>query len=309
MTTKTPIDDVGEAIREDRPLRPAEAYRVQYAAGGLDFNPLLIHDPVPLGRQLLEAAGVRALASWSLLAILPSGDFEDVRLDEPFDLRGRGVERFVGFETDRLFRATLADRQLLWGRPSIAGAELYALAEPGKGEGVFVDVPGGTDRLIRRDETVDLTAPGVERFVIGPLPVSDVFEICPYTHHQTLMGGRLSRAACRSRSPLVRSPFGDSSSSSGRAGVGPGAHAGESAQSQTLLLLPARSRRLTWSLQIAHAVFADPSPARACGASSECQALWSALWDPDRVDVRAIPRMPPPPSFSISTMLAEPFPD
>jgi hypothetical protein len=64
-------DDVGEAIREDRALRTARAYRMLYANNGLDFGPLLLNDPVPLGRQILETAGVRALAAWSLLAILP----------------------------------------------------------------------------------------------------------------------------------------------------------------------------------------------------------------------------------------------
>jgi hypothetical protein len=54
---------------------------------------------MPLGRQILAAAGVDVRCEHSLFAILPSGDFEDIRLDEPFDLRGRGVEQFVAFRT------------------------------------------------------------------------------------------------------------------------------------------------------------------------------------------------------------------
>ncbi len=38
-----------------------------------------------------------------------TGDFEDVRLDEPFDLRGVGAERFVAFPTDRDFKFEVND--------------------------------------------------------------------------------------------------------------------------------------------------------------------------------------------------------
>ncbi|WP_244646454.1 multiubiquitin domain-containing protein, partial [Bradyrhizobium campsiandrae] len=47
---------------------------------------------------------------YSLIAILPSGDFEDVRLNEPFDLRERGAERFIAFQTDRGFQQLAAER-------------------------------------------------------------------------------------------------------------------------------------------------------------------------------------------------------
>lgn len=184
MTTQDPdpgidhdYDDVGEAIRDDRALRTARAYRILYANSGVDFAPLLVEDPVPLGRQILEAAGVNALATWSLVAILPSGDFEDVRLDESFDLQDRRVERFIGFECDRLFKFTLREHQILWGRATIAGRELYALAEIDEHEAVYLDVPGGTDRFIPITETVNLAEPGVERFIVAAKPVSDDFEI------------------------------------------------------------------------------------------------------------------------------------
>ncbi|WP_254901512.1 hypothetical protein [Lonsdalea britannica] len=51
------IDDVGEAIREGRELRPANAYRILFAQENLDFHAIEINDPVPLGRQILIAAG------------------------------------------------------------------------------------------------------------------------------------------------------------------------------------------------------------------------------------------------------------
>lgn len=163
-------DDVGEALREDRPLRAAQNYRIRYAEGNLDFRTLHVPDPVPLGRQILTSAGVDPGGGYSLFAILSTGDFEDVRLDEPFDLRERGAEQFVAFQTDRDFKLTVDDRQLEWGKPVICGSALYRLAKVASDQAVFLEVRGGEDRLIERGELIDLTAPGVERFITAPKP-------------------------------------------------------------------------------------------------------------------------------------------
>lgn len=161
-------DDLGDALREGRALRPARWYRFLLAQDDLNFESRLVSDPVPLGRQLLEAGGLDPRDGYSLFAILPSGDFEDVRLNEPFDLRGHGVERFIAFQTDRDFKLTLNGEELRWGKPVISGAVLYGLAKLRDGEGVFLDVPGGEDRLIEPSELVDLSAPGIERFITAP---------------------------------------------------------------------------------------------------------------------------------------------
>ncbi|MES2535409.1 MAG: multiubiquitin domain-containing protein [Pseudomonadota bacterium] len=162
------IDDVGEAIREGRDLRNASAYRFQFANENLNFRAIEISDTVPLGRQILVAGGLSSRDDYSLFAILETGDFEDVRLDEPFDLRKRGAERFVAFQTDRDFKLTINDSQVAWGKPAISGVALYALAKPGDHEAVFLVVCGGEDRQIKTGDAVDLTAPGVEHFVTAP---------------------------------------------------------------------------------------------------------------------------------------------
>lgn len=158
-------DDIGEALREGRPLHPAQAYRFLLAQGDLNFQRRQVSDPVPLGLQLLEAAGLDPRDGYSLFAILPSGDFEDVRLNEPFDLRERGAERFIAFLTDREFKLTLNDNELRWGKPVISSTMLYGLAKPGDGEGVFLEARGGEDRLLEPGELIDLTKPGIERFL------------------------------------------------------------------------------------------------------------------------------------------------
>jgi len=161
-------DDLAAALREGRALRPARAYRLRFAQGDLNFHDLDVADPCPLGRQILSAAGCDPRRDFSLFSILPSGDFEDVRLDESFDLRARGAERFVAFETDRNYKLTLDDRPLEWGKPAIGGAALYKLSGAAKDDAIFLEVRGGEDRLIEPDDIVDLTKPSVEHFITAP---------------------------------------------------------------------------------------------------------------------------------------------
>jgi len=160
------IGDVDAEVREGRSLRHAEAYRIEVSDESLQFRPIRLSDPVPLGRQILAAAGSDPVDEYSLFAILPSGDFEDVRLDEPFDLRNRGAERFVMFRTDREFKFTLENDQVRWGKPVISGAVLYQLGNAKEGDSIFQDKRGGEDRLIERTDLIDLMAPGIERFYI-----------------------------------------------------------------------------------------------------------------------------------------------
>jgi hypothetical protein len=166
-------EDVGVALREGRPLRLARAYRILYAQDNLNFRALDLPKPTPLGRQILESAGASPVGDFSLFAILPNGDFEDVRLNEPFDLRTRGAERFVAFNTDRKYKLTLDERQLEWGKPAIKGAHLYKLGELAKDRAVFLKVPGGELRLIERGDLVALAGSGVEHFVTASKPVTD----------------------------------------------------------------------------------------------------------------------------------------
>jgi Multiubiquitin len=168
MKEQPNCDDQGEAVHENR------TYRILFALDNLNFRSIEVADPIPLGRQILAAAGLDARGEHSLFAILPSGDFEDIRLDEPFDLRGRDVEQFVAFRTDRDFKLTLDDRQITWGKPAIRGFDLYKLANVGNEQAVFLEIRGGTDKLIEPEEMIDLTAPGIERFITAPRPTHEV---------------------------------------------------------------------------------------------------------------------------------------
>ena len=158
------IDDVHDALRAGRPLRSGRQ-RVLFALNGIDFQPLVLDDPVPLGQQILKAAGTTPVDDHALFVITAEGDFEDVRPDEKVDLRERGVHRFIAFSGDPLYRFKLNDSRIVWGAPAISESILRALACIGDDEAVFSEVRGGTDRLIQLGETVDLSDDGVERFI------------------------------------------------------------------------------------------------------------------------------------------------
>lgn len=160
---------------------PTRGFQIAVAQGDLNFQPLVLDDPVPLGRQILALAGATPVDEFSLVAILPTGEFEDLRLDEPYDLRAQGTERFVAFRTDRLFKFTLDGRAIAWGMPSLPASVLYALAAVGEDQAVFLDARGGTDRLIEHGDTLDLSAPGVERFVTA---------VKPPTTYEIIVNGR-----------------------------------------------------------------------------------------------------------------------
>jgi hypothetical protein len=160
-----------------------EHYRIEVADERLDFRDFQVDDPKPLGRQILAAAGAAPVEEFSLFAILPGGDFEDVRLHEAFDLRGRGAERFVMFRTDRDFKFEIDGRHLSWGKPVISGIVLRRLADVQSGYDLYLEVRGGQDVKVLDDSVVRLDASGIERFLTvikdttegrSALPASDV---------------------------------------------------------------------------------------------------------------------------------------
>ncbi|UZW57650.1 multiubiquitin domain-containing protein [Sphingobium sp. JS3065] len=187
------IDDVELAVQQDRPLRPGR-YRVHLAVDSIGFTPLVLDDPVPLGRQILKKAGIIDLDGHSLFLIRPEGDFEDVRADEEVDLRDRGAYRFIAFSTDPLYRVKLNEARIVWGRSSIPEAVLRALAGIGDDEAVFLEVRGGKDKLIKPGTEADLSAGGVEKFITAPNKVTYTFFVNgkPYeTEKKKLTGAQI----------------------------------------------------------------------------------------------------------------------
>lgn len=147
-------------------------YAIAVALDGIDFRPAALTGPVPLGRQILAAAGLRPVDNFALFALLGDGGFEDVRLDEPFDMRARGIERFIAFSGSDLHRFVIDALPFAWGPSGIAEDAVRLLGRASDDDAIFLEVRGGTDRLIAAGEVVDLTRPGVERFITAPGPVT-----------------------------------------------------------------------------------------------------------------------------------------
>ena len=142
-------------------------FPVLISKDGLDFRQIVLRTSLPTGREILETSGFAPDASVALFAILASGDFEDVRLDETFDVSGAGAEKFVAFATDRTFRFTLSGDQIEWGKPAISGAVIANLALAGPGTAVFRHVDDGPDHQVAPTDIVDLGQPGIERFYLA----------------------------------------------------------------------------------------------------------------------------------------------
>ena len=161
-------EDVAEARRSGRPLRPQGPYRIEFADERLEYRTGLIKDPVPTGRQLLDAAGARPVEEHIVFQLLTDGLLEEIRLEETTDLRDKAVERFLVFRSDRSFRFELDGRQFEWGGTLVSGLTLKKLAgvDP-KTYGVWLEVRGDDDRPIGDTEVIDLSAKGVERFFTG----------------------------------------------------------------------------------------------------------------------------------------------
>jgi hypothetical protein len=165
FSNKNDVDDLAEAVRDNRPLHPGVRFRVLMADETLDFKPVIFDDPKPLGRQFIEAVGGAPVHEHVAIAILPNGDFEDIRLDEPYDLRGRGAERVLVARTDRKFLFKIDDADLEWPRRFISGFVAKKLARLKANYALWLDVPGGHDQKILDSDLIDLGKPGVERFI------------------------------------------------------------------------------------------------------------------------------------------------
>ena len=159
-------EDVIEALLAGRMIRRHGPYRILIGNDALQFEPRTIFDPQPTGAQILEAAGITNLVDYVAYRILQSGLLEELRPDEPTDLRDSGVERFIIFRTDRSFRFLLNDRPFDWGAPHITGLTLKKLVGVDLATmAVWLELPGSPGRPIGDQELVNLAEPGVERFI------------------------------------------------------------------------------------------------------------------------------------------------
>lgn len=161
-------EDVQEALAAGRPVRDHGPYRVQIGNELLVYREAVIADPVPTGRQILDAAGAHPAVEYSAFQVLRNGQIEGLRPDETTDLRTRSVEKFLVFHSDRSFRFDLDGTVFEWGTGRICGRVLKVLAKVDAATyGVWQEVRSKDDLAIGDDEFADLTTKGVEHFFTG----------------------------------------------------------------------------------------------------------------------------------------------
>lgn len=159
--------------------RSGGVFRIQVGDADLNFRTVEIADPVPTGRQILDAAGARPAEDHLVIALLPNGATETLRLDETYDLRGRGAERVVAFKTDRTFFFEVDRQEREWGAATISGhvIKLLANVDPAKHD-LYQEVRGD-DPLIRDGSIVDLSGQGRERFYTIVTHTTEGLEVLP----------------------------------------------------------------------------------------------------------------------------------
>lgn len=142
-----------------------DRFRVLIADENLNYKPHVFDDPKVLGREIIEANGSHPIDEHVAIAILPNGDFEDLRLDEKFDLRGRGAEKVIVARTDRSFKFKIDDKDLEWPHACVSGFVLRKLAELPANYNLWQEIPGQHDEKISDTDVINLDDKGVERFV------------------------------------------------------------------------------------------------------------------------------------------------
>lgn len=141
-----------------------ERYKVLIGGEDLGFKPHFFEDSKVLGREIIEMNESHPIDEHVAIAILANGDFEDLRLDEKYDLRDRGAERVIVVRSDRSFRLKIDDRDLEWPRPCISGFKLKKIADLPAGNTLWLEVCGGQDRQITDEDLINLDEAGVEKF-------------------------------------------------------------------------------------------------------------------------------------------------
>ena len=156
-----------EDIRSGNEPARGRSNEVSIAGADLMFRSVVFSDPVPTGRQVIQAFAGDDPAKFIALQWLANGVLEELRLDEKVDLRAPGVERFIVVRSDRIFVFEINGKRKEWAISVVTGATLKKLARADPTDvDLFLERHSQPDREIYDNETVDLAAPGIERFYV-----------------------------------------------------------------------------------------------------------------------------------------------
>ena len=143
-------------------------YKVMIAGADLRFEEFTLADPVPAGRQVIEAFTRDDPTGFIVLKWLRSGMLEELRLDETTRVSGDGEERFIVVASDRSFRIDIAGKRQEWPCGLISGRAAKLGEQDIDQVDVFLERQDQPDDMIEDAQLVDLTGREVERFHFKP---------------------------------------------------------------------------------------------------------------------------------------------
>lgn len=131
----------------------------------IDGKLLTFPNAEPTGREMLGAID-RDPENYFLVDLVPDAPDQVVELDDPFDLGAPGVEELVLVSKRRHLFVYVDERRFDLAVAITNGQELLALVDKCPcGFALVQSLEGESDQFIDPDETVDVSKPGVERFV------------------------------------------------------------------------------------------------------------------------------------------------
>ncbi len=158
----------------DRRKAPGKFFTIKVGNVALEFQDVDFSDPMPTGRQMVEAAKFNPVEEFLLFAISDERRLTEIKLDETVDLRMRVKDHFLVFKSDRSWRGLIDGKRFEWGAKTIAGRVLKWLAGVDTvTHGVWLELRDEPDQLIGDEEQASLSPAGVERFRTDPL-----FHVC-----------------------------------------------------------------------------------------------------------------------------------
>jgi hypothetical protein len=179
------VEDVEKTRASGHALRHTGPYGILIGDAGLNFRPVVVPEALLTSADIIRATGAADPVEYVAFQMLPDGQLESLRQDEVVDLRTAPIDRFIIFRSDRIFRILVDDRTFDWGASQITGATIKRLAgaKPHSND-VWQTVPANGDRVVADGDFVDLTAPGVERFVIKPISIQVIVNARPREVHK-----------------------------------------------------------------------------------------------------------------------------
>lgn len=134
------------------------AKRYKFTINGTAYT---VEDALPVGRQLLQTAGLRPPSDYALIRLTFPGS-RAVGLDEPVNLDAPGEEAFRAFLSDREFNFTIDEVGYVWGAPLISEEDLRSISAIPAGKELVLDRQDEHDTVIEPGTSVDLAARGTE---------------------------------------------------------------------------------------------------------------------------------------------------